>query len=79
MLTIAYVGGGGAKGSCLRNHFWIFFALDKMKNPQKLFKNDKKISKSCKNIFHYSILKLPKLFYPVVHIIDTMSFQFKAF
>ena len=24
MLTIAYVGGGGAKESCLRNHFWIF-------------------------------------------------------
>ena len=25
MLTIAYVGGGGAKGSCLRNDIWNFF------------------------------------------------------
>ena len=41
MLTIAYVGGGGAKGSCLRNHFWNFFALDKTKNPKKSFENDK--------------------------------------
>ena len=24
MLTIAYLGGGGAKGSCLRNHFDFF-------------------------------------------------------
>ena len=30
MLTIAYVGGGGAKGSCLRNDICnFFFALDR--------------------------------------------------
>ena len=40
MLTIAYVGGGGAKGSCLRNYILeFFFALDR--------KITKKSSKKC--------------------------------
>ena len=45
MLTIAYVGGGGAKRSCLRNQFWIFFSLEKRKIP----KNRLKLTKKCLN------------------------------
>ena len=45
MLTIAYVGGGRAKGSCLRNNFWIFLALDKTFSVRKIPKNPLKMTK----------------------------------
>ena len=51
MLTIAYVGGGGAKGSCLRNHFWISFAQVKTKNCLKMTKKSPKISKFILEMF----------------------------
>ena len=40
MLTFAYVG---VKGFAYVIIFWNFFALETMKNPKKLFKNDKKM------------------------------------
>ena len=42
------------KGSCLRNHFWIFFALDKTKNPKKF----RKKVQNCQKIVKKTLLIL---------------------
>ena len=51
MLTFAYVGGGGVKSLAYVIIFWTFFALDKMKNHKKSFKNDKSLVQMPNNLY----------------------------